>query len=298
MARQIELSFIVQPRFEGRCLRDFLRESGVSATLIKAVKNETGGFWVGDGPARTCDPVHPGQMVTFVLPPEPPTSVKAEPIPLSIAYESPHVMVLEKPAGMAVHPTLNYKEGTLANAYMGLLQQRGESGVFRPVNRIDKDTSGLVLCAKNVWAASLLAKSVRKEYLAVVEGEIPGSGVIEQPIGRAPDSIILRRVTPEGKPSRTEYAAEQAGRGHTLVRVVPVTGRTHQIRVHFSYIGHPLAGDDLYGGSRDLIGRHALHCAAITFEDPVSHKPVRVESELPKDMQALLSNCEKDLKNL
>ena len=144
----MELSFIVPPRFEGGCLRDFLRASGVSATLIKAVKNETGGFWVEDGPARTCDMVHAGQMVTFVLPPEKPTTVEPQDIPLTIAYESQHVMVLEKPAGMAVHPTLNYADGTLANAYMGLLRQRGQQGVFRPVNRIDKDTSGLVLCAR------------------------------------------------------------------------------------------------------------------------------------------------------
>lgn len=297
MTHQTQLSFVVSPQFEGRCLRDFLRESDVSATLIKTVKNEAGGFWVGDDPIRTCDKVHQGQLVTFALPPEPPTSVQPQEIPLSIAYESPHVMVLEKPAGMAVHPTLNYKDGTLANAYMGLMHKRGEAGVFRPVNRIDKDTSGLVLCAKNAWSASLLAKSVSKEYLAIVEGTLPESGVIEQPIGRAPGSIILRRVDPEGKPSRTEYTAEQCSGRHTLVRAVPITGRTHQLRVHFAHIGHPLAGDDLYGGSREYIGRHALHCAQITFEDPIRKQPVRVESPLPEDMQALL-NCEKDLKNL
>lgn len=289
MAHQTQLSFVVSPQFEGRCLRDFLREIGVSATLIKAVKNETGGFLANGDPVRTCDPVHRGQTVTFVLPPEPPTSVQPQMIPLSIAYESPHVMILEKPAGMAVHPTLNYKDGTLANAYMGLMYKRGEPGVFRPVNRIDKDTSGLVLCAKNAWSASMLAQSVSKEYLAIVEGTLPESGVIEEPIGRALGSIILRRVDPEGKPSRTEYTAEQCSGLHTLVRAVPITGRTHQLRVHFAHIGHPLAGDDLYGGSREYIGRHALHCAKITFEDPVSRRPVQVESPLPEDMKVLLN---------
>lgn len=288
MARSIELSFVVAPAFEGHCLRDFLRSSGVSATLIKAVKNETGGFWVEDGPARTCDPVHAGQLVTFTLPPEPPTTVKPQPLPISVAYESTHVMVLEKPAGMAVHPTLNYTEGTLANAYMGLLQQRGEEGVFRPVNRIDKDTSGLVLCAKNVWAAPLLAKSVQKEYLAILEKEPPKSGVIELPIGRAEGSIILRRVDPKGKPSCTRYRVEQTVNGFSLVRAVPVTGRTHQLRVHFAHIGCPLAGDELYGGSRSRIGRHALHCAVITFQDPVNGRLVRVESPLAQDMAELL----------
>lgn len=290
MTQKTKLSFAVTPPFEGRCLRDFLRASGVSATLIKAVKKESGGFWVQDDPIRTCDPVHEGQQITFVLPPEPPTSVEPQRLPIVIAYESEHVMVLEKPAGMAVHPTLNYRDGTLANAYMGLLRERGQTGVFRPVNRIDKDTSGLVLCAKNAWSASLLAESVQKEYLAVVEGVLSVGGVIDAPIGRAPDSIILRQVDPQGKPSRTEYTIEQICKDHTLVRAIPVTGRTHQLRVHFAHIGHPLAGDEFYGGSRKKIGRHALHCAVMTFEDPLKKQEIRVESPVPADMKQLLEN--------
>lgn len=282
------LRFVVGPQAEGQCLRDFLRSSGVSATLIKAVKKDSDGFWSGETPIRTCDPVHEGQCIAFALPPEPPTSVEPQQLPVRIAYESEHVMVLDKPAGMAVHPTLNYHDGTLANAYMGLLQARGETSVFRPVNRIDKDTSGLVLCAKNMWSASLLAQSAQKEYLAVVQGSLPQEGVIDAPIGRVPDSIILRRIDPKGKPSRTEYTCEKSGAGYTLVRAVPITGRTHQLRVHFSHLGHPLAGDDFYGGSREQIGRHALHCAVIFFEDPVTRKMVRVESPIPQDMAKLL----------
>lgn len=285
----MELSFIVSPQFEGHCLRNFLRTSGVSATLIKAVKNETGGFWIGDEPARTCDTIHTGQIVTFVLPPEKDTSVEPQNMPLSIAYESKHVMVLEKPAGMAVHPTLNYKDRTLANAYMGLLRKRGEAGIFRPINRIDKDTSGLVLCAKNAYAAPLLAQNVKKLYRAVLEGELAQTeGDITQPIARAEGSIILRTVSPKGKPSHTHYAVEQTMAGHTLVAAVPLTGRTHQLRVHFSWLGHPLAGDDLYGGKRTHIARHALHCAKLEFTDPTTNQRAVVESSLPEDMQALL----------
>lgn len=286
----MELSFIVSPRFEGGCLRDFLRASGVSASLIKAVKNESGGFWVGDGPARTCDTIHAGQMVTFVLPPEKPTSVEPQDLPLTIAYESQHVMVLDKPAGMAIHPTLNYKDGTLANAYMGLLRQRGQQGVFRPINRIDKDTSGLVLCAKNAYAAPLLADNVQKVYRAILEGQLPEpEGDIIAPIDRAEDSIILRRVSPNGKPSHTHYTVEKTNSKYTLVAAVPITGRTHQLRVHFSWLGCPLAGDDLYGGKRADIGRHALHCAQMEFIEPGTTKTVVVKSELPADMQALMN---------
>lgn len=285
-----ELCFAVAPEADGWALRDFLRAAGVSATLVKAVKKQ-GGFWVGDTPLRTCDVVRAGQSVRFCLPPEPPTSVQPQAIPLAIAYESRHVLVLEKPAGMAVHPTLNYHSGTLANAYMGLLQARGEAGVFRPVNRIDKDTSGLVLCAKNAWAAALLAGSARKVYRAILEGApSPEQGRIEAPIARAPGSIILRRVWPGGKPSCTEYAAERRAGEYTLVRAAPITGRTHQLRVHFAHIGCPLAGDELYGGSRAGIARQALHCDEISFAEPGGTERKTVTSPLPPDMAALLES--------
>lgn len=285
----MELSFVVTPAYDGACLRDFLRFKGVSATLMKGVKYETGGFWVEDGPARTCDVVHAGQLVTFTLPPEPPTTVEPEDLPLQIVYESAHAMVLEKPAGMAVHPTLNYKDGTLANAYMGLLRQRGQTGVFRPVNRLDKDTSGLVLCARNAYAAPILAQSAQKVYRAVLQGQLPqAEGCIEAPIDRAPGSIILRCVSPQGKPSTTQYRQEKVCGPFSLVAAVPVTGRTHQLRVHFAHLGCPLAGDELYGGNRLEIGRHALHCARMQFAEPANGRTIVLESQLPADMARLV----------
>jgi len=196
--------------------------------------------------------------------------------------------VLNKPAGIAVHPTLNYPDGTLANGWLYHLQQRGESGIFRPVNRIDKNTSGLVLCAKNAFAAPLLAGSAHKCYLAIVQGTMPlGPGRVEAPIARRGDSIIGRCVCADGKYSLTEYAVLAAGPGHSLLACWPRTGRTHQIRVHMSYIGHPLAGDTLYGGSDILLHRHALHCGILAFAHPLTGEPLRVECPLPEDMAAL-----------
>ena len=172
------------------------------------------------------------------------------------------------------------------------------------MNRIDKDTSGRVLAAKNAYAAPLLAGGVTKLYYAIAQGALPlGEGAIDAPIGRRGDSIIGRCVTPEGKPSRTEYTIIKEENGLSLAACVPVTGRTHQIRVHFASIGHPLAGDDLYGGSRERIARQALHCARQSFavpvytplpdgirvEMPLQLRTVTVESPLPPDMEALFS---------
>lgn len=285
----MQLRFVVSADFNARPLREFLRAQGVSATLIKGVINNAGGFWADETPIRTCDAVQTGQTVAFCLPPEGETTVKPEALPLHICYESEFALVLEKAAGMAVHPTLNYKNGTLANAYMGLLAARGEPGIFRPVNRLDKDTSGLVLCAKNSYAAAGLAQHVQKKYTAVVQGQLPAAcGVISAPIGRAPGSIILRCVDPSGKPSRTEYKVTAQTDAFSLVEAVPVTGRTHQLRVHFAHLGCPLAGDELYGGSRQHITRQALHCTHMQFTEPFSGKLITVESPLPPDMAALI----------
>ena len=289
---------------EGVLLRSFLRECRLSTELLRAVKFHGGGFEADGRPILANQRVFPGQTVSFALPEEPEGCLPDPSIPVRAVYQDFFAVVLDKPAGLAVHPTLNYPGGTLANGYAAWRAARGQSPVFRPVNRIDKDTSGLVLAAQNTYAAPLLAQHVQKLYLAVAEGELPlGPGVIDAPIGRRGDSIIGRCVTPEGKPSRTEYTILKAERGLSLAACVPVTGRTHQIRVHFSSIGHPLAGDDLYGGSRERIGRQALHCAKQTFfvpagqkvedgfrfEMPLRLEPVTVESPLPEDMQALFS---------
>ena len=291
----------------GVLLRNFLRRCAVSTELARAVKFRGSGFFADGKPILANRRVYPGQTVSFDLPPEGESVAPQPEIPVQAVYEDAFAVVLEKPPHLAVHPTLNYPYDTLANGYAAWAAQRGESTVFRPVNRIDKDTSGLVLAAKNTYAAPLLAQQVQKLYYAVVEGELPlGPGVIDAPIGRQEGSIIGRCVTPQGKPSRTEYTILKVQDGLSLAACVPVTGRTHQIRVHFASIGHPLAGDDLYGGSRVRIGRQALHCARQEFRVPEytpqsdgicirvptegeTLRSVTVESPLPPDMAALFS---------
>ncbi len=281
----MEIWLEIPAQFQGHTLRDFLRTGGMSAAAIKSVKYQTQGFFLDGQPVHLKVPVSPGQEVFFQLPPEKDTSVEAQPLPLKVAYEDSFAMVVDKPAGIAVHPTLNHPGNTLANGYRYYMESKGCPAVFRPVNRIDKNTSGLVLCAQNSFSAPFLAASVTKEYLAVVEGALPlGEGEISAPIGRRPDSIIGRCVTPQGKASVTRYQVLEVRGGYSLVKCIPITGRTHQIRVHFSWLGHPLAGDDLYGGSRTVIGRHALHCGLMEFTLPFTQTRVRVTSPLPQDM--------------
>lgn len=282
------LRYIVPPEADGKRLGIFLREQGVTAGLIKSVKHCGDGFFADGAPLHTDRPVYTGQQITFALPPEQPTSVTPQPVPFAIAYEDDFVAVLDKPAGIAVHPTLNYPDGTLANGWLYHLQQQGKTGVFRPVNRIDKNTSGLVLCAQNAFAAPLLAGTAEKCYLALVQGRMPlGTGQVEAPIARRGDSIIGRCVREDGKYSLTRYRVLACSDRFSLVACTPCTGRTHQIRVHMSYIGHPLAGDTLYGGSDAVLHRHGLHCAVLRFAHPVSRQQLRVESPLPQDMANL-----------
>ena len=251
----MQLLFNVPPEADGVLLRGFLRRCAVSTELARAVKFHGSGFFADDVPILANRRVQAGQVIRFSLPADGPGVEPQPEIPVRVVYEDAFAVVLEKPPHLAVHPTLNYPRDTLANGYAAWAAAHGESPVFRPVNRIDKDTSGLVLAAKNGYAAPLLAEGVEKLYYAIVEGELPlGPGVIDAPIGRRGDSIIGRCVTPEGKPSRTEYTILKAAQGLSLAACVPVTGRTHQIRVHFASIGHPLAGDDLYGG----LGRRSI----------------------------------------
>ena len=285
------LRYIVPPEANCQRLGIFLRTQGVTAALIKSVKYNGDGFFADGAPLHTDQPVHPGQQISFALPPEPPTSVTPQPVPFAIAYEDEFAAVLEKPAGIAVHPTLNYPDGTLANGWLYHLQQQGKTGVFRPVNRIDKNTSGLVLCAQNSFAAPLLADSAQKCYLAIVQGILPlGPGQVEAPIARRGDSIIGRCVREDGKYSLTRYNVLGVGTGHSLVACTPCTGRTHQIRVHMAYIGHPILGDTVYGNKKPVPGLQGqcLHAVGLKFIHPRTGELVELTCGLPEEFEKQL----------
>lgn len=218
-------------------------------------------------------------------------------IEIGIAYEDDYITVVDKPYAMPSHPSLGHKDDTVANALA--YRYRGKPYVFRPVNRLDRDTSGLMIVAKDKVSAGKLYRSMRrgeieKSYIAVLEGEIvPSAGRIETYICREGDSIVKRCVcgdsAPGAKIAVTEYETVSSCKGISVVRAHPVTGRTHQLRVHFSHVGHPIVGDTMYGRESEYIERQALHASRISFPHPASGQTLTVDSPLPADMRNLLS---------
>lgn len=241
---------------------------------------------------------------TILLDPEPDpdeTAFQAENIPLQRVYEDEAIVVINKPAGLVVHPGSGNWQGTLLNGLLYLFPQL--SGVPRAgiVHRLDKDTSGLMVVAKTLAAQTdlvrqLQARSVKREYLALVEGVLKGSGKIDAPIGRHPTQRVKMAVVDSGKPAVTHYTVLEALPGCTLVRCSLETGRTHQIRVHMLSLGHPLVGDPVYGklrGSAAQFGRQALHAERLALKHPQSVELMSWQADMPADMQQLLT----DLRN-
>lgn len=222
---------------------------------------------------------------------------------LDIIFEDDSILIVSKKAGMPVHPSINHYEDSLSNAVQYYFNSINLKRKIRPVNRLDKDTSGLVIFAKNEYVQELLIKQMKskkfkKEYLSILTGNLEkSSGTIDAPIDRKANTIIEREVTPNGYPSITHFELiknfNYNNEPLSLVKFILETGRTHQIRVHSKYIGHPILGDSLYGSSSPLISRQALHAYKISFIHPIEKKLLELEAELPKDMLHILNKTEK-----
>lgn len=275
---------------EGKSCGDLLRSRGVSRRLTAKLKRVPDGITRRGCPIRTVDTVHAGDVISLKIPNERLTEPNGE-LFAPIVYEDGDLIVFDKPAGMPVHPSAGHRGDTLGNYFASLYPDL----TFRPINRLDKDTSGLCAVAKNPYAASVLNGSIDKIYFAVTEGtpipreikdplikwyaEPSGEYVIDAPIGRAEASVVRRTVREDGKRAVTRYTILKATETRCLVRVSLETGRTHQIRVHFSSVGHPLAGDDFYGGGLDFFTRQALHCGEMRFARPSDGRLVCLEAK-------------------
>lgn len=240
-----------------------------------------------------------GQLVSIRLPDPTPSHFTPQSIPISVVYEDDHILVVDKPAGMAVHPGVGHPDSTLLNAILGLNSEiKSVGGQSRPglVHRLDKDTSGLMLVAKTDQTHERLSsqfkeRSVKKGYLALVEGHPdPPDAIIDAPVGRDAHDRKKMAIVDDGRSASTLYRTVQRYKGCSYIDVRPKTGRTHQIRVHFSSVGHPIVGDATYGRSHPTLDRHFLHAASLEFEHPATGKRQEVESGLPVELQSLLDD--------
>jgi 23S rRNA pseudouridine1911/1915/1917 synthase len=257
-----------------------------------------GGFVTMEGRVpKASEKTREGMEVSVEVPPPEELSLEAQDIPITIVYQDGDLLVVDKPSGLTVHPAPGHPSGTLVNALLAACPDlQGISGTLRPgiVHRLDKDTSGLIVVAKNDRAmralqSQLQARTVHKTYLALVTGvPKPREGQIEAPIGRSPRNRKKMAVVENGREATTRYKVREELPGHALLDVEPITGRTHQIRVHLAAIGHPIFGDPLYGKPSPVLGRQFLHAARLAFRMPLSEREVEFESPLPGDLRRAL----------
>ena len=274
-------------RREGRLSKILREEMGLSAGLMNRLK-WTGALKVNGQSVHTDFPVQPGDTVTAVVEEESP-DYPAEDLPLTILYEDAYLLAVDKPQGMLIHPSSARNTGTLANAVAGYYRRTGSTGAFHPLTRLDRDTFGIVLIAKNGYACALLQRSrPRKTYHALtLGGPEDDSGLIDAPIARKPLPSLLREIRPDGKPSRTEYRVLDRGEALCRLALTPITGRTHQLRLHCAYMGFPIVGDPQYGSAEALTWAEKLGvtgqqlCAKrLEFTHPVTGAALTLESRM------------------
>lgn len=275
------IEYTVSADESGTLTEHFLRHRGYSARMLSRLRR-TGGITRNGLLLRTVDALREGDVVTVTIPEEGESLVPNPALKAELMYEDEDIAVFDKPYDMPVHPSIEHYSDTLGNLFAALYPDCA----FRPLNRLDKDTSGLCVCAKNAYAAASVQKTLRKTYFGVIGGELREKITIDKPIAREAGSIIRRCADPGGKPAVTIAEPILTANGHTLVKFTLLTGRTHQIRVHISSEGMPLCGDAMYGGDCSRISRQALHCGEVAFVG--ARGEVSVRSQIPADMAGLL----------
>ncbi|MCT8140382.1 RluA family pseudouridine synthase [Anaerobacillus sp. CMMVII] len=291
----ITLQWIVQKTFHNCLLRDYLRvEKNFSRQGLTEVKRN-GSLLVNDVPVTVRSVLQEGDKVTVVFGPEERSGgLRSIELPLHIIYEDEHILVINKQASLPTIPSIYHPDRSLANAVLFHYDLNNIPCTFHAVNRLDRDTSGLLIVAKHRYAHDLFSKqqksgNVKRTYMAIVHGHLlETNGFINAPIGRKEDSIIEREVRTDGQEAFTSYEVVQYLDEETVVRLTLKTGRTHQIRVHMAYLGHPLLGDDLYGGEMTKIQRQALHSYHLQFYHPIIEQNMSFTIAPPEDMLKIM----------
>ena len=291
------ISYDIDSHSEGLRVEQFLRRKGYSAQNLSTIKRMPESILVNGVHYYMKQTLKAGDRLLVRIQ-ETESSRNIPPVcaPLSVAYEDEDLIVVNKPAGMPIHPSLNNYTNSLANALAWYYQQQGKPFIFRCCNRLDRDTSGLTVVAKHLVSGNILStmtkkKEVRREYLAVVRGHIvPESGTISAPLARKGGTIIERVVDfDRGEPAVTHYRLVREANGHSLVALQLETGRTHQIRIHLKHLGFPLVGDYLYNPDMEYISRQALHSFRLSFPHPITGEVMDFTVPLPEDMRNILT---------
>ena len=291
--------FEVDRQSEGQRLDRFLDDlcSDLSRSRLKdLIVGEH--VTISGRPAKPATRLRQGETVSLTIPAPTPSHLEPQQISFGVVYQDSDILVVDKPAGLTVHPGPGHRDGTLVNAVLAMCPElRGVGGIMRPgiVHRLDKNSSGLMVVALNESAHNnlseqIMARSFDKSYLALVVGRVtPQEAIIDAPIGRDPDYRQRMAIVTPGRDSRTGYRVTNFYKRHSLVAVKPTTGRTHQIRVHFASIGFPLVGDEIYGKSDKALNRHFLHADRLGFHHPSTLEHVEFTSDLPQELRDYLA---------
>lgn len=299
-----QLSYIIEPEAEGLSVNAYARNiAGLSRAFLRSVKFRENGILINSQRVTTRGVLHTGDCLVFNMPNDRTQKIVPAEGPVSIAFENADIVLVNKPAGLVIHPCHGHYSDTLLSYLAWHYRLLPEQPLLCPIGRLDKDTSGLILVAKNKYAAQQLegqraSHTLSRVYLALTEGHWSNqskSGLIDRPIEKVPDCFNRYQVSDAGRPSRTEYEVlsefSQAGTPFSLVRLKLQTGRTHQIRVHMASLSHPLLGDSIYGHAGFLgFDRAALHSFEITCQLPGCQEATVFSSEMPIDFQKLITH--------
>lgn len=297
MARTIEYKITNPPA--GQKVQGFLKQKDYSKQSIRTLKADRKAVFLNGQPARMEQRIQDGDFLTVnIRETENSDQIIPAALPLDIVYEDEDLLVINKPAGMPVHPSKGQRDNTLGNALVWYFQEKHQPFVYRCINRLDQDTSGLTIVAKHMVSAGILGnrlhqkaeEGICREYLGIVRRNVyPKEGVIDAPIAPKEGPQLERTVDfVHGERAVTHYRVIRETKEHSLVLLRLETGRTHQIRVHMRYLGYPLIGDYLYNPDREHIGRQALHAFRLTFSHPITGTVMRLEAPMPEDMLRVL----------